>query len=95
MMSERTRNLFTTAVNLSLLAVAGIACALMHMLWKPLHQGFACGDESISKPYFPNTMGTVLAGAVGLTDYYWIIIHQSFIITKKPAAMGAKQDFSR
>ena len=69
MMTGRTRNLFSTALNLSLMAVAGLASILMHVYWKPLRQGFFCGDESISKPYFVNTISSALAGAVGLTGW--------------------------
>ena len=67
MLTERARNLLTTAFNLLLLAAAGIASTLMHAYWTPLRQGFYCGDESISKPYFANTISSTLAGAVGVT----------------------------
>ena len=67
MLTERARNLLSTAFNLLLLAAAGIASTLMHAYWTPLRQGFFCGDESISKPYFPNTISSTLAGAVGVT----------------------------
>ena len=70
MTTERTRNLYSTVLNVSLMTVAGLASILMHVYWKPLRQGFFCDDESISKPYFANTISSALAGAFGLTGWF-------------------------
>ena len=67
MMTDRARNLLSTVLNILLIALAGLASMLMHVYLKPLRQGFFCDDESISKPYFANSISSALAGAVGLT----------------------------
>ena len=79
MLTERERNLLSTAFNLLLLAAAGIASTLMHAHWTPLRQGFFCGDESINRPYHSDTVPTFILYIMGAAPIIVIFLVEGWI----------------